>query len=225
MKLLPTAHDGRQSTYVLVGLLTAGIIAAGVALYVTLTGIVNQAGVVTLPPPSDTVGLPIEPPRPLMDFTMPASTGGDISLSELTAGHWTVMFFGYTHCPDFCPATLADYRRVKAELGDTAAPVQFVFVSVDGQRDSPDHLARYLAYFDPDFIGLSGDDVTLAQIRPDYGFVYERRTDTGSAAAYLVDHSTRSYLIDPQMRLRTTYGYATDPVAIAEDIRHYVEAG
>ena len=218
-----TAPASTKSTYILLGALVMGIAAAGALLFVTLSRIASETSIVI--PVSDTVGAPIDPPRLLHDFTLPASTGVDMSLSELTAERWTVLFFGYMHCPDVCPLTLTEFKRVKTELGDAAGRVRFVFVSVDGRRDSPAELARYLSNFDADFIGLAGDDVTLAQIKPDFGLVYERNEDTGSAADYLVDHSTRAYLIDPEMRLHTSYSFATEPAAMAADIREYVGAG
>jgi hypothetical protein len=80
------------------------------------------------------------------------------------------VFFGYTRCPDFCPLTLAEYKSVKARLGDLAQQVTFVFISVDGARGTAPVLTEHLARFDPEFVGFSGDDATLAQIQPDYGF-------------------------------------------------------
>ncbi len=174
-------------------------------------------------------GLPgdqIAPAIRVQDFSLPASTGGDLSLADLTAdGRWTMLFFGYTHCPDFCPTTLAAFKRVKGLLGESAAQVQFVFVSVDGERDTPELLATYLANFDPAFIGLQGNDAALAEMQPDFGFFYQRQTDTGSAAAYLVDHSTRSYLLDPQSRLRLSFTYDTEPTELAQAIQAYLAMG
>jgi protein SCO1/2 len=208
----------------LLGLLVGGIGLVGLVVFGVLSNSINVARSAPTPTPAG-VGSPIEPPRPLNDFAMLASTGDEIAFRTLTAEHWTLLFFGYTHCPDFCPLTLADFKRVKAALGDDAAAVQFVFVSVDSPRDTPSLLADYLSRFDPAFIGLVGDEVTLAQIKPDFGLFYERQTDTGSAAAYLVDHSTRTYLIDPQMRLRITYPFDTEPEPMAENIRTYLRAG
>ena len=179
-----------------------------------------------IPTDDGLAGDEIVPPLQLQDFTLPASTGQDLSLSEITGtGKWTVMYFGYLHCPDFCPTTLAEFTRVQQIMGDAAENVQLVFVSVDGQRDTPELLATYLANFNPEFIGLQGNDEALAAIQPDYGFFYERRTDTGSAAAYLVDHTTRSYLIDPQGRLRVSFSYDVGPEAIAETIQGYMALG
>jgi protein SCO1/2 len=134
-----------------------------------------------------------------------------------------MIFFGYLHCPDFCPLTMAEFKRVKQLLGELADQVQFIYISVDGARDTPELIASYLDNFDPSFIGFSGDDVTLAGIQPDYGFYYQRKLDTGSQAEYIVDHSTRSYLLDRDGRLRSSFTYDTEPEAIANALRWYIE--
>ncbi len=183
-----------------------------------------------LPTPAPTaspdvfIGEVVEPAVQLQDFALPASTGATLHLSDLN-GTWRVLFFGYLHCPDFCPMTLTEYKRVKHLLGEQATQVTFAYVSVDGARDTPEALRRYLANFDPAFIGFSGDDETLARIQPDYGFYYRRRLPEGSQAVYVIDHSTRTYLIDPQGRLRATFTYDTDPTQIAEAIAWYIGSG
>lgn len=205
----------------------------GVSLFVAV--VIGTAALVTASrqpapaveaPAADTVytGTLVEPPVVLQDFTLPASTGGMVSLRDLH-GRWTLLFFGYTHCPDFCPTTLVDFRQIKRALGEDAAEVAFVFVSVDAERDTPEVLARYLAPFDPDFIGLSADEATLQRIQPDFGMYYAIRRDTAPANRpdlYLVDHSTRTYLIDPQGRLRMTFAYNTGVSIITERIRAYL---
>jgi protein SCO1/2 len=164
---------------------------------------------------------PIDPPRPVSDFTMPAALpngeSGSLSLSDLEGKH-TLLFFGYTHCPDFCPITLAEFKQIKQALGDRAERLQFLFVSVDGDRDTPEVIRRYLNGFDPSFIGMSGTRDTLEPIRPDYGLYYELRTNEGRGDNYLVDHSTPSYLIDPQRRLVAIYSYNASASVIAADI-------
>lgn len=168
------------------------------------------------------LGTVINPPLMVRNFTLPASTGSDLSLYDLN-GKYRMIFFGYLHCPDFCPLTMAEFKRVKQLLGEYGDQVDFIYISVDGTRDTPDLIARYLANFDPDFIGFSGDDVTLAGIQPDYGFYYQRRLDTGSQAEYVVDHSTRSYLLDREGRLRSSFTYDTEPQTIADALRWYLQ--
>jgi protein SCO1/2 len=171
--------------------------------------------------PDRYVGDLVAPPVQLQDFTMPASTGNTLRLSDLN-GRWRLMFFGYLHCPDFCPLTLTEYRQVKQLLGADATQVAFVYISVDGVRDTPQALRDYLDNFDAEFIGFSGDDETLARIQPDYGFYYRRQLNTGSQAAYIIDHSTRSYLVDPEGYLRATFTYDIAPSAIAAAIQWHM---
>jgi protein SCO1/2 len=170
------------------------------------------------------LGQIVNPPIQAQDFVAPGSDDGLTRLSD-TDGLWRVVFFGYMHCPDFCPLTLVDYRETKALLGEAAEDVRFVFVSVDSIRDTPEAMRRYLNNFDPDFIGFSPDDATLSQIQPDYGFYYERRMDAGSLAIYTIDHSTRSYLIDPNGVLRASFAYRTPPRTVADTLLWYIDNG
>ncbi|MBW4438089.1 MAG: SCO family protein [Pleurocapsa minor GSE-CHR-MK-17-07R] len=160
----------------------------------------------------------------LTDFSMPSTRGADFSFSDMN-GKWRLVFFGYTHCPDFCPLTLAEFRIVKQALGEAAENVEFVFISVDGSRDSQESLTEYMGRFDPEFVGMSGTDEVLAQIQPDWGFYYRRRVDTNTSADYLVDHSTRSYLVDPDGVLTSSFTYDTAPDAIAAAVAWWIENG
>jgi protein SCO1/2 len=168
------------------------------------------------------VGQLVDPPVRVQDFLLPGSENGSMSLSD-SDGMWRVMFIGYMHCPDLCPLTLVDYKQAIGMLGEDAAEVRFVFISVDAQRDTPEKLRPYLDHFDPSIIGFSADDATLSQIQPDYGFFYERRLESDPLAVYSIDHSTRSYLIDPQGLLRASFSYATDPEIITKTLRWYLD--
>lgn len=163
-------------------------------------------------------GARIDPPRELTDFTLTSQDGTPVSLSDLK-GKPVLMFFGYTFCPDVCPTTLAEFVHVKRNLGEEADRVAFVFVSVDGERDTPEVLARHLSAFDKDFIGLQGEEATLRQISNDYGLYYKKNEVEGTSAAYLVDHTAASYLIDPEGRLHMIYPYGTPPEVMTADVR------
>ncbi|MBN2472074.1 MAG: copper chaperone PCu(A)C [Anaerolineae bacterium] len=168
------------------------------------------------------VGQVANPPVQVQDFAAPGNTEELTRLSD-TNGTWRVIFFGYMHCPDFCPLTLVDYRDVKALLGEVASEITFTFISVDSARDTPERMARYLANFDPAFVGFSPDDVTLRRIQPDYDFYFERRMDEGTQAVYTIDHSTRSYLLDRNGVLRASFAYDTPPQQIADALIWYLE--
>lgn len=168
------------------------------------------------------VGQVVDPPIQVQDFQAPASDDDLNHLSD-TNGTWRVIFFGYMHCPDFCPLTLVDYHQAKALLGNSAHNVTFMFISVDSVRDTPNAIRRYLDNFDSDFIGFSPDDMTLSQIQPDYGFYYQRRLDEDTQSIYTIDHSTRSYLLDRDGVLRASFAYDTDPQMIADALLWYLE--
>lgn len=213
-------NKGKTTLYVLLALVLLTIAAIIYVVYRSA----SQPAEPVVPAISETqyTGTEFDPPVQLSAFTLPSSRGGPMSLSDLN-GKWSLVFFGYTHCPDFCPLTLSEFKQVKQALGEQADEVQFVFISVDGERDTAEVLRDYLVRFDPDFIGLSGDDETLTRIGTEYSLFYERRTDTGSQASYLVDHTTRTYLIDPNGLMRVTYAYGTEPEIIAESIRQQME--
>lgn len=171
------------------------------------------------------VGQVQNPPILVQDFSVPSNMPELTQFSDLS-GRWRVVFFGYMHCPDFCPLTLVEYKRVKAALSpEETEQVAFVYISVDAVRDTAEVLTPYLANFDPEFIGFSADDATLSRIQPDYGFYYMRRMDSGTQAVYTIDHSTRSYLIDPDGILRASFAYGTHPNEIANALSWYIAQG
>jgi protein SCO1/2 len=168
-----------------------------------------------LPTGSATV---LNPPQQLEPFMLTGTDGEPTGL-ETIRGNYTLLSFGYTHCPDVCPLTLTEYRRVKRELGEASADVNFVFISVDGERDSPDLLGRYLERFDPAFIGMTTTDETLLKaVTSDFNVFYERRVVGGTAASYLVDHTATTFLLNPRGQVIALYPFGTPPVDIAADI-------
>lgn len=169
-------------------------------------------------------GTVLDPPKEIGDFTLTSHTGDPLSLSDLR-GKAVLLFFGYTHCPDVCPMTLSEFKQVKRELGDAADRAAFVFVSVDGARDTPERLAAYVGAFDPDFIGLTGDEAALRQIGRDYGLFFQRSAYDNTQADYLVDHTASSFVVGPEGRLRIIYPYGTDPAIIAEGIAALLDEG
>jgi protein SCO1/2 len=124
-----------------------------------------------------------------------------------------VVFFGYTHCPDVCPTTLAQTAQAMQALGADADKVQVLFVTVDPERDTPEVLAKYVSAFDPRFLGLYGDAEATRRAAKEFKIFYEK----GSASApgnYSMDHSAQTYVLDPQGRLRLL----VRPERIAEDL-------
>jgi protein SCO1/2 len=126
-------------------------------------------------------------------------------------GKAVVLFFGFTHCPDVCPTTLADVAGAVKSLGADAEKVQVLFVTVDPERDTQEALAKYVTAFDPRFLGLHGDAAATRKAAQEFKIYYEKRK-TGDT--YSVDHSGQSYVIDPQGRLRLL----VRPDRIAQDL-------
>ncbi len=163
----------------------------------------------------------IDPPRALTDFTLTNQHGEPTSLSDLQ-GKPVLLFFGFTHCPDICPTTFAEFRVIKRELGELGDQANFVMVSVDGTRDTPDVLRDYVEKFDPAFIGLTGDEEDVRAVSTDYYLFFNRSAGTPTAAGYLVDHTAYSYLIDQQGNLRTIYPFQAPLNMIVEDMRELI---
>lgn len=166
-------------------------------------------------------GVVIDPPAPAPDFTLTDQHGQAFRLGD-QRGKAALIFFGYTNCPDVCPITLSEFKRIKALLGDQADQVEFIYITVDPERDNVARMAEYLPNFDPEFIGLTGDLQDLEQVWKDYG-VYRQTQEAGSAAGYLVDHSTRTYLIDPNGRWRINFPYGMEPDKISRDIHQILK--
>ena len=168
----------------------------------------------TLPEPAIATVLP-EPFRlPAVQLT--DQHGGDFSTAALE-GHFTLMFFGFTNCPDICPLTLQTLANVEAELleQDSEAP-RVVFVSVDPDRDTPAQIERYLGNFNPDFDGITGDLQALQPLLAALGVTVQRHQHTDSAA-YNVTHNSTVYVIGPQAELVAVFSAPHDASVIAAD--------
>lgn len=197
----------------------SGCLLATFLLLVVLAGCAGISAEPTPPPfQPPTAGTPIDPPRPVADFALINQSGNPFRLGDLQ-GTVVLLYFGYTFCPDICPTTLAEFVRVKRALGSESDKVAVVFISVDGERDTPEKLKTYLAGFDPSFIGLTGEEGMIRKVGVDYGLFFEKQKVEGTSADYLIDHSAASFLIDQQGRLVMIYGYGTPAEVIAADIR------
>lgn len=218
----PAAPKGTMARYILFGVIALAMVGIGAALGSRVASEILGGGQLNI---TEYAGTVYDPPQPLPEFTLTATDESDFTLADLQ-GKWSLMFFGYTHCPDFCPLTLAEFKNVKSRLTvESAGAVQFVFISVDAPRDTPAVLDTFLERFDPAFVGATGSDEALAVLQPVFGFYYERQTETGSAASYLVDHTTRSYLVDARGQLCMTYAYGTEPEIIAESLMQQTARG
>ena len=165
----------------------------------------------------------ISPPRDMPDFTLTNQDGDPTSLSDLR-GKYVLMSFGYTHCPDVCPLTLNEFRRIRESLGDKAENVAFVFVSVDGERDTPAALSSYFETRQLEgFIGLTGEEAELRKLGVDYGLFFEKSEGT-SDGGYLVDHTAGSYLLNPDGQWIMRYQFGVMPSLIVEDLEAFINS-
>ena len=149
-------------------------------------------------------------------------TSGKLRHLEDFRGKAVVLFFGFTHCPDVCPTTLADLAGVMKALGPDAERVQVLFVTVDPERDTPQDLDRYVHAFDPRFIALRGDAAATQRVAKEFKIYYEKRKQGDS---YTVDHSAQSYVLDPQGRLRLLVRHDRLATDLPHDLRVILNAG
>lgn len=161
-------------------------------------------------------GTTISPPLPVTDFALQTANEEVFRLSE-QKGKIVLLFFGYTSCPDVCPTTLATFKQVYERLGDDAQKIKFVMITADPERDTPDKVAEYAARFNPEFIGLSGDITKREAIWKELG-VFVEKQDSGSAAGYLVSHTSSVYVLDQSGDLIMTFPYGTSATDMVNDL-------
>lgn len=162
----------------------------------------------------------ISPPISLPRISFTNHDGVPFNLKQLE-GRWSMMFFGFTHCPDVCPTTLT-------HLGNTAKnistnEVNYVFVTLDPKRDTPEILKDYVTYFNPDFKSLVGDKATVDQLTEKVGVIYDFEGDT-AGDDYTVNHYSAVLVVDPKARLRAHILPPHTPTKITESfnrIRDY----
>ena len=149
-----------------------------------------------------------DPPRQAPELALKSSNGDALNLSPLR-GKVIVLGFGFTACTDVCPVTLSVLAHARKKLGAQAADVQVVYVTVDPARDTPEQLKKYLTAFDPTFIGGTGSAERLAAVRKEYGIAAQKK---GNGSSYSVAHSSYTYLIDKQGRIRAMmpFGHTAD---------------
>lgn len=158
-------------------------------------------------------------PRAIQDFNLIDFNGEAFTLDRLK-GKWSMIFFGYTHCPDICPMALTSMVEVnKALSSELKQQVQTIFISVDPQRDTPAHMKEFVNFFSPDFIAATGEDTELRALTKQLALSYTIHPpdDKGD---YLVDHSAYLIIVNPEGAFHAVISgsHYPNPKAIAEDI-------
>ena len=135
-------------------------------------------------------------PRDVGDFSLTDHRGLSFTRDDLT-DRWTLIFFGFTHCPDICPTTMAELAELKSQLADTeASDARVVMVSVDPARDTPDRLAQYLPYFHPDFIGVTGEFADILSVAQRLNAPFRKVSEPDGG--YQMEHSANVMLMNPR---------------------------
>jgi protein SCO1/2 len=179
----------------------------------------------TAPPAGSLILLP--EPRIIADFALVNHHGEPFSLEQFK-GHWSVLFFGFTACPDICPNTLYQLQQARKQMLEDGSPAeipQIYLVSVDPERDTPKKLADYLSYFDPAFIGLTGDEAQLKALTMQLGIAYFIEPHDPGNLEYSVDHSASLLLLNRDAQLLGVLPAALDAADIARAIEAAVRRG
>ena len=195
-------------------MLTAVVLAALLAgVWLAATYRENGSRAILLP---DQVMTLFPAPKPLAAFAFKDHEDRVFDLSRLR-GKWSFLFFGYTHCPDICPTTLATLARAHENIAKSAAgakDVQFVFISVDPNRDTAGELRQYVTYFDTAFLGVTGDDAQLGNLAAQLGAAYQLAITPGMEN-YPVYHTAAVFLVDPRARYHAVFAPSRDAEGIS----------
>lgn len=201
-----------SAAFILTGLL---VLALGVVVWLQLQQPAAKPAISQIETRSATLlpQLRVLPPFSLRD------QHGRPFTNQTLQDRWTFISFGYTHCPDICPTTLAMLTSMEKQLQASAgtSDYQIAFVSVDPERDTQQRLAEYIDFFNPAFLGVTGDDSELQRLTRPLGILYAKVITEKSAMGYVMDHSASIVLIDPQGRYHALFSSPHDPDDMAQD--------
>jgi protein SCO1/2 len=150
-------------------------------------------------------------------FSLTGTDGKSVTDADFR-GRYMLVFFGFTHCPDICPAELQVIAQALDKLGDRGKQVVPVFITLDPKRDTPQVMGEYVKSFGPNFVGLTGSPEAIAAAAKAYRVAYAKIESKESAADYSVDHSALAYLMDPEGRYVTHFSYGTNAEQMAEKL-------
>ncbi len=166
-------------------------------------------------------GTVLQSPDAAPDFELQTATG-TVSLEDFR-GKMVLLYFGYTFCPDVCPATLAEVSNALEILGKKKAnDIQLIMITVDPWRDTPEMLRDYVTHFHPSFLAATGSEDEIAQVATMYGVFFEKHEGT-EATGYLVDHTATVMVIDQEGHLKLIFPFGAPAEEIAEDLDYLLE--
>lgn len=155
-------------------------------------------------------------PRAMPAFELRSHLDQPFTIDQFK-GKWSVLFFGFTHCPDVCPTTMSMLARTRESLLEHDEDIQVVMISVDPERDNVGKLAAYVPFFDPSFIGVTGSLDDIAMLTQKMGVAYQRiEQDTGN---YTIDHTSALFVINPEGALAAISSAPHQPEVLANDLR------
>lgn len=205
-------------------LLLVAVLAAAVGLWFGQPGKPSVSGGATSSPTSLQSITQYPRPKVIADFPLTDSSGNPFNLNSLR-GRWSLLFFGYTHCPDICPTTLstmtAVYRQLEKQLPAEKLPL-IVFISVDPERDHADQLASYVKFFAPEFKAATGEHAQLQALTRQLGLLYTIEEHTTGATEYAVDHSSGIIVMNPEAKLVGVLGSPHDVQQISSDLTRLI---
>ena len=158
-------------------------------------------------------------PIPAPDFSLRTHLGEEVSLSELS-DRTLVIFFGYTHCPDVCPTTMAVITRALDRLASRASHFQPIFVTVDPERDTPERLDTFLRSFHPSFLALTGSEEEIRSVADAYGVFFAK---AGEEEDYLMDHSARTFVVGRDGKIGLTFPAFVNTDDVVRDLSAILE--
>lgn len=189
------------------------LLAFGAGIFFALTVPERSASTTAASP-----GYVLDEPRPLPAFNLLDEQGARFTQADFE-GQWSLLYFGFTYCPDICPSSMVVMAQVKEALEDKRGIEDHYFlVSVDPDRDTPERIAEYVTYFDPGFRGLTGEFAQLDIITRAAGAVY-KVPEAAEEDDYLVAHSSTLTLVDPQGQIHAIFTSPFDPQLIASDVQ------
>jgi protein SCO1/2 len=195
--------------------------AANIKVYYFLAGVILllaiAAGVIWLRP-KPFLGTVLQSADPAFDFALSAADGKTVKLSDYK-GKVVLLYFGYTFCPDVCPATLANAGQAIRSLGKKGEQIQLIMISVDPERDSPEKLAEYVTHFHPSFVGVTGTDDQISEAAALYGVFYQK-SEGSASTGYLMDHTATLMVIDKNGFLKLLIPFGATVEEIASDLKN-----
>jgi protein SCO1/2 len=161
----------------------------------------------------------LDPPKEIRPFELVGGDGEKFTLDDFK-GHWTLVYFGYTYCPDICPTTLMDISRAYNRLADKPdilSNLKTLLISVDPDRDTPTRLQEYVTFFRDDYIAATGDKEALAQVAKDFSAYYKVH-EPDENGNYPVDHSSIVSLVNPEGKIQAIFMNVAEAPQVASDL-------